>query len=260
MIPSGGEGRQAKDLRCCEQKRHSNQDTRLKWDHQNHRDVNKEVLVPQSCEGMSYSLHGESAHLSALWNACTLMHTVWEANKELEVFVQFQENDLFKTMETWCYRSHNRVPQNTNTGPLRTTGWESKRELSYVWETSWNSWSSTLWWVMSWELLCWKLVGRSTWIAPKRKGVIEIFVRQHEEGSYSQSLVLMPDMSLWHLLERQHSKPKANYKVSQLPWQQLSDTGDPGINKEWCTWYLQTGKKWPGMWNSETSFEGSNHG
>lgn len=65
MIASGGEGRQAKDLRCCEQKGHSNQNSRLKWDCQKHGDVNKEVLVPKSCEGISYSLHGESAHLSA---------------------------------------------------------------------------------------------------------------------------------------------------------------------------------------------------
>lgn len=65
MIASGGEGKQAKDLRCCEQKGHSNQNSRLKWDCQKHGDVNKEAFVPKSCEGMSYSLHGESAHLSA---------------------------------------------------------------------------------------------------------------------------------------------------------------------------------------------------
>lgn len=62
---SGGEGRQTKDLRFYEQKGHSNQNSRLKWHHQKHGDVNKEMFVPQSCEGISYSLHGESAHMSA---------------------------------------------------------------------------------------------------------------------------------------------------------------------------------------------------
>lgn len=65
MISSGGKGRQAKDLRYCEWKGHSNQNTRLKWDRQKDRDVNKGVLVPHPREEIPYSLHGESAHLSA---------------------------------------------------------------------------------------------------------------------------------------------------------------------------------------------------
>lgn len=61
MISSRGEGRQVKDLRCCEQE-HSNQNIRLKWDCQKYKDVGKDVLVPQFCEGISYCLHGETPH------------------------------------------------------------------------------------------------------------------------------------------------------------------------------------------------------
>ena len=60
--------------------------TRLKWDHQKHRHVNKEVLVQQPGEESSHPLSGESAHLCApLKCLYTNAHSLENKQEEIEV-------------------------------------------------------------------------------------------------------------------------------------------------------------------------------